>query len=200
MSPREVEVSRYASTRGAIRDADVVLFQGSSLLSKICSLGTGGDGYSHAGLVFWQGDRVRLIHATAKGVHEEHLSEQLRIYEGAVELWRLKAEHAEAFDAEGAIRAARKRLGARYAYWIAALFGVDFLFRRLVGRSLRARSRSKRELVCSQLVSVAYRKGGGVDLNRKRGDAATSPVDLIRGGRIELVRAFARDDLIDRAR
>ena len=194
-----ITVERYADVRGGMRDADVLMFRGESLCSKICAIG-GGGAYSHAGLVFWEKDRVRLVQATGKnGVWLCNLSEELHDYRGAIELWRVEPRFERPpFDPRGAIDEANRCVGAKYAYSLLWKFFWDWLFHPVFRKSFRSRAQSRRAFFCSQLVAHAYRVGGKLDLDMRHGDAATGPGDLPHGGRIGKLCAFAHDDVVDR--
>lgn len=192
-------IEKYGDIRSALSDADVLLFRGEGLVSRVAAIGGGGI-YSHAGITFWDGDRVKLVQATgSKGVHVCFLSDELREYHGAVEHWRVHPPHdGPPFDPKGAVAEANKRVGAVYAYPLLLKFFWDWLFRPVFRRNFRSRARSVRAFFCSQLVAHSYRVGGKLDLDPHHGDAATGPGDLARGGRIAHLRQFARDDVVDR--
>ncbi|GAC1573717.1 MAG: hypothetical protein NVS3B20_05440 [Polyangiales bacterium] len=190
-------VHRYSDVRGDIRDADLLLFHGRSLLSKICIIG-GGGGYSHAALVFWEADRVRLVQATGTGVHVDFLSDELLDYDGAVELWRLKKEFYADFLAAPAVAEARRHVGAPYALKLCLWFVVDWLLHPILHRNFRSHTRSARAFFCSELVARAYRVGGKVKLCPRHADAGTGPGDIVKGGRVECIHAFARTDVVSR--
>ena len=193
-----LNVGRYADVRGGMRDADVLMFRGDGLCSKICAIGGGGT-YSHAGLVFWEKSRVRLVQATGhNGVWVCNLSDELREYHGAIELWRVESEFDRPpFDPRGAIDEANRCIGARYAYSTLWGFFWDWLFHPIFSRTFRSRAQTRKAFVCSQLVAHSYRVGGKLDLDPHHGDAATGPGDLPRGGRIGRLCAFAHDDVVD---
>lgn len=203
------EVQPYTAADGGVRtdiqDADLLLFRGHSLTSRIIQVGTRSP-YSHAALAFrsqqvdpfhttWDAGRVCCLEAVGAGVRLGLLSEELARYDGAVELWRLKDPFVKRLLRELVIREARRYLGRPYAYGNLPSFVFDWLT--LGYLQLRSRNRSRRAFFCSQLVSRAYVRGG-VDLNVRYGDAATAPGDLVAGQRIELIHAFAKDDVVDR--
>ena len=200
----EAEIEDYgpsSAVRASIENADVLLFRGASLTSRIIEIGTHSC-YTHAAVAFrssndepfrtpYGAGRVCLVEAVGTGVRMHLLSEELATYEGAVELWRLKPPYAERLSASGVIAEARRYIGRPYAFGHLLNFVVDWAT--LGWLHLRSRSRDKAALFCSQLVSRAYFKGG-VDLNVKHGDAATAPGDLVAGGRLAFVHAFTKGD------
>src|SRR3954471_812870 len=90
--------SRHSAARAAIQDADLLLFRGESLTSRLIQVGTHSP-YSHAALAFrsqsvdpfhteWDARRVCCLEAVGKGIRLVPLSEELAHYQGFVELWR----------------------------------------------------------------------------------------------------------------
>ncbi|GAC1378079.1 MAG: hypothetical protein NVSMB47_22620 [Polyangiales bacterium] len=189
-APVEVETyGRDSAVRAAIEDADVLLFRGETLTSRLIEIGTDGV-YSHAALAFRAGDRVKFVEAVGAGVREGLLSEEVATYDGAVELWRLKDEYRPRFHAARAIAEAEKYLGRPYNMTAVWRFVLDWATFHLLPHA-RSGARSHRAFFCSQLVARAYAVGGVV-LDRGHTQAGTSPSDLARGKHLEPIRAFAR--------
>jgi hypothetical protein len=195
-----VEVKAYApgaEVRDDIRDADVLMFRGESLSSRIIEVGTGGV-YSHAAIAFRDGDRRKLVQATGKGVGELAVSEEISSYEGAVELWRICDHFRPKLDDARTVREARRWVGRPYNMTSVWRFVLDWATFRLF-RHARSGARDHRAFFCSQLVARAY-SVGGVELDRAHPQAGTAPSDLVRGKQLELVHAFARTDVLARVR
>lgn len=190
--------SRESAARSAIEDGDILMFRGGPLHDRIIEIGTSGT-YCHSALAFWDRDtsgerRVFVVQATAaRGVHTRLVSEEIHDFEGAIELWRIAKARLPKWDPEKAIRCGLDLVGRPYAMDHVWRFVFDFLTFGVF--HLRSHARDRREFFCSQLIALACRKGG-VDLAPREGDAATTPSDLVNGGRLEFVRAFARSEIV----
>jgi hypothetical protein len=207
MPEHEVPVEAYRHARDAIWNGDVLMFRGTGLTDALVRIGTHSP-YTHAAIAFRSGheppfavpgsevDRVWMVEAVGSGVQERPLSHELQEYPGVVELWRLRAPLRARLSVHRVVRVARRCVGHGYGYLLLVGFVLDWLTLGLL--HLRSRSRSRRELFCSQLVSLAYRRGG-VDLCPQYGDAGTAPGDLISGSCLEFVRVFTHDERVDRA-
>lgn len=202
--PRLLRVQHYnheSQARQDIMNGDVLLFRGDNILSGLIQAGTGSP-YSHSGIVFRSDTqdpfrtpagpgRVYVVEAVGEGIRMALLSETVAEYHGAVELWRLIPDHRKGFDAGKAVGEARRYIGRPYAFAHLFYFVLDWLtFKRF---DLRAHTRKRQAMFCSQLVSRAYVKGG-IDLCKLHEDAGTSPADLISEGRIEPIHAFSKHD------
>ncbi len=194
--------------RADIKNADILLFRGDPLASDLIEIGTDSP-YSHAAIAFRSSpqdpykyetnegvEHVCFIEAVRKGVRMDLLSNELKSYPGAIELWRIDERYLAKFSPAAAIAEARRYLGFPFAYDHLAAFVLDWLTFGLF--HLRSRCRNHRAFFCSQLVSRAYVKGG-VDLNVRYGDAATAPGDLANGGHIHVVHAFQLAERIPKA-
>jgi len=192
---RSVEVGSYAGARDEIRDADVFMFRGEALSSRIIEIGTGGV-YSHAAIAFREADRVKIVQAVGAGVQELYASEEVTGYDGAVELWRLRMDYIPPFVAERAVREGRRWVGRPYNMVAVWRFVLDWATFHLF-RHARSGARDHRAFFCSQLVARSYAVGGIV-LDTQHRQAGTAPSDLVRGKHLEFVRAFAHGELVDR--
>ena len=193
-----IEVQAYdkgAPVRDDIHDADVLMFRGESLSSRIIEIGTAG-AYSHAAIAYRDGDRRMLVQAVGAGVGELPVSQEISTYEGAVELWRLKEPVRAKLDPPKTVHEARRWVGRPYNMTCVWRFVLDWATFRLF-RHARSGARDHRAFFCSQLVARAY-SVGGVDLDRLHPEAGTAPSDLVRGKQLELVHAFARVDVVAR--
>ena len=193
-----IEVKAYdkdAPVRDDIRDADVLMFRGESLSSRIIEIGTSG-AYSHAAIAFVDGDRRKIVQATGAGVGELAVSDEISTYDGAVELWRLREPERPRLDCDKTVHEARRWVGRPYNMTSVWRFVLDWATFHLF-RHARSGARDHRAFFCSQLVARAY-SVGGVDLDRAHPQAGTAPSDLVRGKQLELVHAFARTDVLAR--
>jgi len=193
-----IEVQAYGrdvALRDAIEDADVLMFRGESLSSRIIEIGTGGV-YSHAAIAFRDGDRRKIVQAVGAGVGELLVSDEVATYEGAVELWRLRDAFRPKFDPPKAIHEARRWIGRPYNMTSVWRFVLDWATFHLFTHA-RSGARDHRAFFCSQLVARAY-SVGGVALDRAHPQAGTAPSDLVRGKHLEPIGAFARADVVER--
>jgi hypothetical protein len=191
--------TRASSVRGEIQEGDLVMFRDGPLHDRIIELGSGE--YCHSALTYFDTDdageqRIHLVQATKeRGVHTRLLSEQVGVFEGGVELWRVKSPFAQAYDVKKALDAAKSKIGLPYAmtplYW----FALDFLTFGLF--DLRAKKIDPNAWFCSELVAWAA-ETGGVALDPKHAPPATSPSDLVTHERAECLGAFAHPDVVDR--
>jgi len=205
-SKRVQPYTRDSAVRADIRDADILLFRGEALSSRIIRFGTNSL-YSHCAMAFRRREepaspggaaeeRVYVVQATGKGVHTLTLSEEIKEYEGVVEVFRVAAQYAPKFRADIAVAEACQHVGRPYAYTHLLGFAADVLTFGLM-KGARSNARDRRAFFCSQLVARAYRRAG-VDLS-KYADAATAPGDIITSHRVEWVHAFARHEVIEAA-
>lgn len=196
------EYNRGSKVRAAIREGDLVMFRGGPLHDRVIEIGTHGV-YCHAALVFLENDasgetRVNLVQATKEnGVHTRLLSEQVELFEGGMEHWRIRAPYAEGYEAKKATAEARAKVGLPYAMTPIYCFALDFVTCGLF--NLRAKKIDPNAWFCSELVAWAARRAG-VDLDPKHPDAATAPSDLVQHGRVECIGAFAHADVLAKAR
>ena len=123
----------------------------------------------------WWGTRLGVFQSAGRGVSFDPMSVAVDAYDGQVDWWSLKEEHACDFDRDLLVETAFSELGKRYGY--GALV-------RLVFRMTMQRFRFTPDplahpstLFCSQYVSLCYRKAG-LDLRLDAADDCTSPGDL----------------------
>jgi hypothetical protein len=162
----------YAEVRENIKDGDIVLFRGKSLLSRIIYLFTRSP-YSHAGIVAWWDQRLMVLEAVGAGVIASRLSIVVKKYDGNAELWTANADD---IDRAEIVAAAKVMLGKRYSKW--KLLGNlrVVLFGPRQGDETDP-DIPPEEYVCSEYVSRAWR-AGGVDLKKGASDRFTKPVDI----------------------
>ncbi|MFT3925692.1 MAG: hypothetical protein QM778_24335 [Myxococcales bacterium] len=169
---------QYPSAREQIQTGDVLLFRGTSAVSRIIRWGSRSP-YSHAGLAAWWGDRLIVFQAVSHGAQVIPLSSAVDAYDGQVDWWTPHA--GVTVDRERLVEHAVTMLGRAYAF-----HGVFDLMWRMTQRRFRGmkdRRAAPKELFCSQYVSYCYRKAG-IDLVDGTDDGSTSPGDLANSGRL----------------
>jgi hypothetical protein len=193
--PEGAQEQSYDSVRDSIRTGDVLLFRGTSFLSKAIHRFTGSP-YSHAGFAIWWDTRLLCFQSAGRGVEVLPLSSAVDTYDGRVDLYRLRDDALAKVDTEKLITLAIEMLGRKYF-----TFGLLTVAWRILTRSLRGRKDVKTapsEAFCSQYLSYCYREAG-LDLVPELDDASTSPGDLEKSEYLTL-QAVLRDDAATQAR
>lgn len=172
----------YSDVRDQIRTGDILLFQGTSLLSRVIRWGSRSV-YSHAGFAAWWDQRLLVFQASSRGAEVLPASSAVDAYDGQVDWYSLRAEHRLPKEAaEQLITHAVTLLGRSYSS--AGL--VDLMWRMARGQ-FRGRPDPKAcpdTLFCSQYVSYCFRMVGP-DLVTDADDGSTSPADLSRSPLLE---------------
>ena len=197
-SPRPAGESRsqlpYPEARKLIQTGDVLLFRGTSAVSRIIRWGSRSS-YSHAGLAAWWGDRLIVFQAVGHGAQVVPVSSAVDAYDGQVDWFTPRP--GVTVDPEQLITHAVTMLGRAYAF-----NGVlDLMWRMALRRfrGLRDARDDPKELFCSQYVSYCYRKAG-VDLVQGTDDASTSPGDLATSGMLVMKGVLHADPAEKHAR
>jgi hypothetical protein len=181
MNSKNIFYGRY---RGEFKDADIVMFKGTGLVSRIIKWRTKSV-YSHAGVVAWWNERLIVLEAVGKGVVARPISYALHHYKGGFDYYRLKAEYpVTANKRKQMVVFAQRQLGKEYATWEV----VKFFFRLLFNLKMTKRDSPKPpgKFFCSQYVSAIYREGG-LDLEMKFGDKFTTPCQISESKLLEYV-------------
>jgi hypothetical protein len=166
----------YPEARKQIQTGDVLLFRGTSAVSRVIRWGSRSH-YSHAGLAAWWGDRLIVFQAVSHGAQVVPVSSAVDAYDGQVDWWVPKEEVR--VDPELLLNHAVDMLGRSYAF-----HGVLDLMWRMALRRFKGLPDPKtapKELFCSQYVSYCYRQAG-MDLVNGIDDGSTSPGDLATCG------------------
>jgi hypothetical protein len=163
----------YGEVRSQIKNGDVLMYRGRSLVSRLICLLTHSR-YSHAGLAVWWNDRLVVMEAVGKGVMVPPLSSNVRHYDGRVEWYTSKEEISES-ERMQLVSFAQRELGKEYATWRAILLGLRILFNR--HGEERDRLRREQKLFCSYYVAQAY-NAINRDLKRGYSDRFMSPGDI----------------------
>ena len=159
----------YAEVRGKIRDGDIVLFRGRSLVSRWICWVTGSK-YSHAGVVGWWNNHLMVLEAVPKGVVATRLSAIVNGYPGSAELWTTDKD----IDREEIVRAAQLLLGRGYSMMKAFAMGRRIIYGGMKGKDP---DQSPDGFLCSEFVSRVWR-AGGLDLKEDAPDRFTKPKDI----------------------
>jgi len=191
-----------AKARDLIREGDILLFRGTSVVSKIIQRATQGR-YSHVGIASWHynnDDILELVEFREwKGGRTTAFARQLELYDKQIDVYRVMSpkkvvvydEKSDKFfekwvelNPELVTHEMRKMTGLPYGFrrilWMAKFYiiGIRFLF----SDSTVFDDSSKIEQVfpvCSTAVSTAFSRNG-FDLVHNRSDERTTPVDIAR--------------------
>jgi hypothetical protein len=166
----------YCHVREQILDGDVLLFQGTALLSRFIRWGSK-SAYSHAGLALWWGERLMVIQAANRGVEVLPASTAVDQYSGQVDWFQPLDEARAELDSRRLIHAAFDELGKPFGVFPLVALAAR-MFRRADWDNPDPEV-ANRSYFCSQLVSRCYRNAG-VNLVPRRADQDTSPGDLAR--------------------
>jgi uncharacterized protein YycO len=172
LARRARQLTAYSSARHEFVAGDLLCFRGRGLVS-FGIRGLTRSEYSHAGLVYLFLDRVYCLEAVGHGVRLMLMSELVRYYDGGIDYFEVDAEPAARDDV---VKFAFFQLGKRYDTWGI----VRFLAMLATGRARRV-GRDDRWF-CSELVAAAYQTAGLPLV--ERGEAYTSPSDLVRSERV----------------
>lgn len=168
----------YNTIRRSIKNGDVLLYRGRSLVSLLIMFITRSY-YSHAGLAVWWNERLMVMEAVGKGVMVSPLSSSVDKYHGRVDLFTPREEIPDE-DRLRLVTFAQEELGKEYAAWKAILLGLKLLLQWDVEK--RDALRRERKLFCSYYVAQAYNainrdlRKGVSDRFMTPGDIANSPL------------------------
>jgi hypothetical protein len=169
----------YREFRQQAKDGEVVLFQGTGLLSRVIRAGSKSD-YSHAGMVAWWGKRLVLLQSTGRGVETLPMSRAVRSYAGPVDWFQLRADLEPQLDRRRLLSLAVCMQGVPYGTSGLVYLAFRMLLERLGIRSYRndpEMAERPQKLFCSQYIAACY-KSAGIDLDAETPDHFTSPGDL----------------------
>jgi len=191
---RQIEAERrvarrahYDQVREQIQTGDLVFFRGRGPLSRLIRK-LSGCVYSHVGITWWEGHLV-VFHARLPiGVEVLPARRLVWRYDGQVDWWTLRLEHANRLDRGRLLSVAIAELGKSYSFRGLVGAGLRLLAGRISGRCDPVGL--PETYFCSQFVSACFR-GGGVDLAPDEADACTSPGSIVRAGQVEM-RAVLR--------
>jgi hypothetical protein len=164
----------YTDIRRQIRTGDILLFQGSSPLSRLIRWGSR-SAYSHAGFAAWWDGRLLVFQASGRGAEVLPASSAVDAYDGRVDWFALHEDHHARIDRHQLVTTAVTLLGRSYAR-----LGLMQLMLRMARGRFRGLADPKLcpdTVFCSQYVSYCYRQAG-LDLVEGIDDGSTSPGDL----------------------
>lgn len=185
MRPKDRKVVRYANVRDSVNDADLVLFRGNGLVSRLIRV-AGRGAYSHAGMCVWA--RSSLLCCEVREFHGGRavtLSSQVRLYPGCIDVYRTVppcvAPGQRSFDATLAADSMLRKAGTKYGYGAVLKAGLLHLpFVRLWQTpDTDDESESSSLQYCSEAVASCLRKAG-MDPTPNLSDRLTEPNDLAR--------------------
>lgn len=196
------------AVRQALRDGDVLLFQGGGPLSRVIRW-AGRSSYSHAALVYLgRGGRVLVAEAREGLVGSIRLVPLSNALKGALAVDLYRVRHAPAEAGRAVAEFAERYLGQAYGWPTIlrmAMAHLPLALLRLlpvVGRFIpRARAWSDndrepsgRSMVCSEFVARCWREAAGVDLVPRLADRSTEPGDLARSAELAAIGCLYRPD------
>jgi hypothetical protein len=183
MNTSKVKVSRpaksdqrgYSDTRSEMRTGDLLLFSGTSLLSRLIE-GVTRATYSHVALVVSMDGRLLAFQADPGGVVVQPASKVVCRYDGKVDWWSMNEGVRGRLRERDTIDTALTLLGLRYGYMGSVVLGL----RKLFGARLGCTDSNllPRSLFCSEFVSMCLRNGG-VDVVDGINDPSTTPTDIV---------------------
>jgi uncharacterized protein YycO len=181
----------YSENRQEIRTGDVLLFQGTSAVSRFIRWGSKSP-YSHAGLALWWNERLLVVQSASRGVEILPASTAVERYDGQVDWWQPKIATRARLDFKALINAAFDELGKPFA----VLPLVALVARMFKGEEWGNPDAGPNDhsYFCSQLVSRCYRKAG-MDLVPNKADQDTSPGDLARCGHLDFLGVLRQHPL-----
>ena len=174
----------YASIRDQVKDGDLLLFRGRSLLSRIIRKFTSSP-YTHAGIaMWWQPEglsrrRLLVFEAIGKGIVLSPASRAVDQYDGRVDWYWLTDQARQALDTERLFALALAQLGKRFGALGLVVYALRYILARLRIMDMEGGEDAKnpRAMFCSWYVSYVF-KGAGYDVDPKHKNGLTSPADL----------------------
>ena len=176
----ENKTARYEEVRPHIKNGDVIMYEGKSIVPKLVGWFTRSP-YSHAGIAVWWNERLMVMEAKMRGVMVMPLSRNIFRHKGKVKWFTSKQEISDE-DRLRMVIFAQEELGKRFAAWKAILLGWKVLSKRDLGE--RDRLRRENKLFCSQYVARVY-NSVGLDLKKNREDRFMSPGDIAKSPLME---------------
>jgi hypothetical protein len=178
----EAPYVRYAEARSQIKTGDVLMFQGTQLISYLIRWGSRSR-YSHAGLAVWWTDRLFVIHSILHGVQLQPVSVAVDAYDGQVDWYGVKPELQGRLDRDRLLAEAQQDLAIPYSKKGVVLLALRMLLGRY--RGTPDPKAAPPALFCSEYVSRCYRVAG-VDLYKAATDAFTTPGHIARSKSLEI--------------
>ena len=178
----QIKFAAYNQYREEMRDGDILLFKGSSFLSRVIQWKTK-SAYSHAGLVIWWNGRLMVLEAVGKGVRATPISYNLKKYAGGIDYYR-SVDYIPTDNRKQMVDFAQLQLGKEYDL----KRQLEFFFKLLRGERLKVKESDKEQSTyfCSEYVSEVY-EVADIDLVEERSSQFTSPDKLADSDKLEFV-------------
>lgn len=173
-------IANYTYIRDNIKDADILLYEGCGIFSKIICFFTKSK-KSHAGIAVWWNWRLMVLEAVGKGVILTPLSKNIDHYKGNVHLFTSKKPIPQ-YKRLKMVEYAQQELGKKYSKWKLVVFGYKLLFGK--DRDKKDKFRRTNSLVCSHYVAQIYNYAG-IDLAEGISDSFTLPDDIAKSDKLE---------------
>ncbi len=184
----------YKEVRSRVEDADVFLFRGKYLISKLFEK-VDHSYYSHAALAAWWGSRLMILQAEGAGIQAIPMSVAIDTYPGRVDWYKLKRDSFPGCDRRLAavLTEAKSDLGLAYGFgdllrniwhWIAKVKLADPTW--------------PKAMFCSEYVERCFREAG-VSLTG-RPDIATFPKDIAASPHLAYMATIPHEEHADEAR
>jgi len=185
-----VNIISYDDIRSDIKNAEVLLYRGTDIVSRGIKLLTGSK-YSHAGLVVWWNERLMVLEAVGNGVVAMPLSENLKHHHGAVDYYRCTETIDDSRRLDMVIFS-QEQLGKKYAFFQMAIFGFKLLFRMKMSSRERRANGAYGQFFCSEYVSATYLTQR-IDLAASLSPQYTSPDALSKSDKLTLVGVLRKE-------
>ena len=181
----------YDKFRSEIKNGDVLMYMGNSLLSKLIRFVTKSN-YSHAGIAVWWNDRLMVLEAVGKGVILTPMSKNVSHYNGWVD-WLTATKPISKPKRLRMVQFAQKELGKEYSKWKLIIFGYILILGK--DKDKRDKLRQANKLFCSQYVAQIY-NSAGIDLKEGVSDRFTSPKDIAHSDKLAHVRRLKTKNIL----
>jgi hypothetical protein len=183
--PRQLQ---YAAIRDRVEDADIFLFRGTILFSRIIEEVSHG-AYSHCAIAANWSERKMLLQAELMGgVQAVPLSVAAGTYNGRVDWYKIAPEWRAKLDIPALLAEARADLGLTYATIELLRVAAHSLF----GAKLPQDCDNPHALFCSQYVERCFRKAG-LPLCPQSSDVGTSPSQIAASEVLRFQGVIAHD-------
>ena len=178
-----MDFQEYQEIRNTIKNVDILMYQGTSLISRIIRKLTRSE-YSHAGIVAWWNERLMVMEAVGKGVIVTPISNNIKNYKGKIHLYSAKIPISPD-ERLKMLQFAQLELGKEYATWKLILFGLKIIFKEDIDK--RDELKRENKLYCSHYVAQIYNSGGH-DLKKGVSDRFMRPEDIAKSELLEMIK------------
>ena len=169
----------YDRLRTFVRNGDLLLWHPSSIAGKVIAWATRAP-YSHASMAAWHGNRLFNVEMVQwKGGRRVHLSEQLKKFPKACEVWR---PNGPCFDGDGAVHEMLWLVGQEYGWSDLARIAVHTVLPKFALPKAVDSDDPDVPRVCSASYHWAARIGGRITPCPGTPDLDVSPAMLAASG------------------